>query len=228
MRADALRNFDVPERLPRMSFTFRRTATLALIVLGTELGCVGQVLFDRTTGDTFTGDTRPDEIDSIALIEPMVMVMNADGSRDTSETDTTRKILLSAVREAIPEQITLGAFPATPAVQHDLNEAMYHLLDGLVDGKTAQRTEILAELSAILQRERVRFGLGILHFGRSVPRGQDRWSNMRCVIVDSQNRDVVVFGWSLVHGHAPSEEQVVRYQLSRTFKKYFKPLKSKR
>ncbi|MBP7513395.1 MAG: hypothetical protein KA791_02535 [Flavobacteriales bacterium] len=211
-----------------MNLTPHRLAFLMVIAFGVQLGCVAQVLFDRTTGDAFQGDTDVDEIDSIALIDPMVVVLNADGSRDSSVTDSTKKILLAALKDVIPEQITIAAFQTSADRQHDLNNAVYHLMDGLADGKTSQVAQIIADLSDILERERVRFALGILHFGRSVPRSQDQWSEMRCVIVDSQNRDVALFVWSHVYGHSPSEERVLRYQLSRAFKKYFKGLKGKR
>lgn len=198
-----------------------------VIAFGAQLGCVAQVLFDRTTGQTLIGATHPDEIDTIVLIDPMVTVLNEHGSRDTSETASTRKILLTAAREIIPEQITIASFTATPDMQHDLNNAIYHLLKRLVENQSSQIAPIVTDLSAILRRERIRFGMGIVHFGKSGPHVEDGFSEMRYLLIDSQTGDLAVVGWSHVHGHAPSEEPVVRYQLSRAFKKYFKSIRGK-
>jgi hypothetical protein len=199
--------------------------------------CFGQNPFTGKGKEIIVSDRKASEIDTIALVEPISLILGTTKERDAGLEVISRQNLVKGIDELFPLRIAIFDLDIDPEYLSLDKKVIFEIMKDYDDNKVKEADSLVNYIISTMEASHVNYILSVAQLGNS-PRGEtdfatpkistefgksfESWSIIYCIIFDRQKKNVAFFGKSHFDHSEPCVKKNTDEQLMKLFKKYFK------
>jgi hypothetical protein len=169
-----------------------------------------------------TTDRKISEIQKLAMFEPIAVMIDGSGKRDTVLDAMTRLHMTKVIDKIFPMSVAIYDLDLNEDVKPALTLAFYVILSDMNDGRKDRIRQYLPMILSMMEEGEIDYVLAVSQVGHTGHKqDQEAHSQSYAAIFDRQKKNIAYYGFSGFERIEPTLEITTEHQFTTLFKSFF-------